>query len=54
MTRDQGADVTGGDFVPERARRLCIGSRAFLNLAGPALVSAKGRADAPVPSFALI
>ena len=33
---------TGGPFVPERPRRLCIGRRAFLHPAGPAMHSAMG------------
>ena len=51
ITRDQAPDVAGGAVVPERSRRLCIGSRALLHPPVPALLSAKTRA-APTPRFA--
>ena len=49
---DQGADVAGGAFVPERPSRLCIGSRAFLHGAVPALLSATSasRTNARTPA----
>ena len=41
ITRDQAPDVAGGAVVPERSRRLCIGSRALLHPPVPALLSAR-------------
>jgi hypothetical protein len=44
ITRDQAPDVAGGAVVPERSRRLCIGSQALLHPPVPALLSGRSGA----------
>ena len=54
ITRDQAPDVAGGAVVPERSRRLCIGSRALLHPPVPALLSATSGANPARAAGALL